>query len=236
MTPSQIKDIFEQQAPNYDAQWAKTAPIRDALLYLLNSYFADLPEDAHILGVGVGTGVELAHLAQHHPGWRFTAVEPAAAMLAACRKRAETEGFADRCDFVEGYVDALPDTKKFDAATCFLVSQFILDTSARSQFFAQIQQRLKPGGLLASSDLASDIHSHEYEVRLRTWVQMLNSADVPDEMIERIRKAYSTDVALLSPEKVADIIRKAGFESVVPFYQAGLIHGWVSQTPGDFKL
>ena len=233
MTPTQLKDLFEQQAPNYDAQWAKNAPIRDALLYLLDSYFADLPEEARILGVGVGTGVELAHLAQRHPGWRFTAVEPAAAMLTACRKRAEAEGFAGRCEFVEGYVDALPEAKKFDAATCFLVSQFILDATARSQFFAQIQQRLKPGGLLASSDLASDIQSPEYEVGLKAWVQMLNSADVPAEMIERIRKAYSTDVAVLPPEQVAGTIRKGGFESVVPFYQAGLIHGWVSQTLRD---
>ena len=231
MTPSQLKDIFDQQAPSYDAQWAKTAPIRDALLYLLDASFADLPENAHILGVGVGTGVELVHLAQSHPGWRFTAVEPAAVMLDACRKRAKAEGFSDRCEFVEGYVDALPARKAFDAATCFLVSQFILDASARSQFFAQIQQRLKPGGLLASSDLASDINSPEYEVRLKAWVQMLNSADVPTEMIERIRKAYSTDVAVLPPTQVADIIRAGGFESVVPFYQAGLIHGWVSRCP-----
>ena len=233
MTPTQLKDLFEQQAPNYDAQWAKTAPIRDALLYLLDGYFADLPENARILGVGVGTGVELAHLAQRHPGWRFTAVEPAVAMLAACRKRAQAEGFADRCEFVEGYVEALPETKAFDAATCFLVSQFMLDASSRSQFFAQIQQRLKPGGLLASSDLASDISSPEYDVRLKAWVQMLNNADVPAEMIERIRKAYSTDVAVLPPAQVADIVRAGGFESVVPFYQAGLVHGWVSQIPRD---
>lgn len=229
MTPNQLKDLFDQQAPNYDAQWAKTAPIRDALLYLLDAYFADLPENAHVLGVGVGTGVELAHLAKLHPSWRFTAVEPAAAMLAACRQRAEAEGFADRCEFVEGYVEALPGAAEFDAATCFLVSQFILDTQARSQFFADIRQRLKPGGLLASSDLASDVRSPEYEVRLKAWVQMLNSADVPTEMIERIRKAYATDVAVLPPAQVADIIRAGGFDVVVPFYQAGLIHGWWSK-------
>lgn len=202
MTPTQLKDIFDQQAPNYDAQWAKTAPIRDALLYLLDAYFADLPENAHVLGVGVGTGVELVHLAQSHPGWRFTAVEPAAAMLDACRKRAKAEGFAERCEFVEGHVEVLPARKAFDAATCFLVSQFILDASARSQFFAQIQQRLKPGGLLASSDLASNISSPEYEVRLKAWVRVLNSSDVPAEMIERIRKAYSTDVAVLPSAQV----------------------------------
>lgn len=38
----------------------------------------------------------------------FTAVEPSAQMLAVCRTRAETGGFADRCTFHNGYLDTLP--------------------------------------------------------------------------------------------------------------------------------
>jgi tRNA (cmo5U34)-methyltransferase len=130
MHQDEIKAIFNQQAASYDAQRAKTAPITDCLYFLLESLFAGLPANARILCVGVGTGAELAHLAKKNPGWQFTAVEPSGSMLDVCRQRARKEGFASRCHFHEGYLDSLPATEPHDAATCFLVSQFILDRQA----------------------------------------------------------------------------------------------------------
>lgn len=229
MHQDEIKAIFDQQAAGYDTQWAKTAAIRNCLYFLLESQFMSLPADARILCVGAGTGTEIAHLAQKHPGWRFTAVEPSGPMLAVCRQRAEAEGFAGRCHFHEGYLDALPSTDIHDAATCFLVSQFILDLQARADFFRGIAGRLKPGGLLASSDLAADVNSAEYEVLLRAWMTMMAGADIQPEAIERMRKAYANDVAVLPPEQIASIINAGGFELPVQFFQAGLIHGWVSK-------
>lgn len=229
MHRDEIKTLFDQQATSYDTQWAKTAAIKDCLYFLLESMFAELPADARILCVGVGTGAELAHLAHKNPGWRFTAVEPSGPMLDLCRQRAEQAGFAARCDFHEGYLDSLPDTEPHDAATCFLVSQFILDQQERSAFFREISHRLKPGGLLASSDLASDVQSAEYEVLLRAWMNMMASSDISADAIERMRKAYANDVGVLPPSRVASIIESGGFESAVPFFQAGLIHAWLSK-------
>lgn len=229
MHRDEIKTLFDQQATSYDTQWAKTAAIKDCLYFLLESMFAELPADARILCVGVGTGAELAHLAQKNPRWRFTAVEPSGPMLDLCRQRAEQAGFAARCDFHEGYLDSLPATEPHDAATCFLVSQFILDQQERSAFFREISHRLKPGGLLASSDLASDVQSAEYEVLLRAWMNMMASSDISADAIERMRKAYANDVGVLPPSRVASIIESGGFESAVLFFQAGLIHAWLSK-------
>ena len=229
MHSDELKALFDQQAAGYDTQWAKMAPMRDALHYLLESVFAELPEDAHILCVGVGTGAEMAHLAGKFPRWRFTAVEPSGAMLDVCRRRAEAEGFASRCDFHEGYLDSLPAGQLHDAATCFLVSQFILEPEARSAFFREIADRLKPGGILASSDLASDTGSPEYAALLRTWLQLMASGGVTPEGLERMSHAYARDVAVLPPEHVASIIRSGGFDTPVRFFQAGLIHAWYSR-------
>lgn len=229
MRSDEIKALFDQQAAGYDKQWAKMAPMRDALHYLLESVFAEVPEDARILCVGVGTGAELAHLAGKFPGWRFTAVEPSGAMLEVCRQRAEAEEFAGRCDFHEGYLDSLSTGELHDAATCFLVSQFILEQDARSDFFRAIADRLKPGGILASSDLASDTGSAEYEALLRTWLRLMASGGITPEGLERMREAYSRDVAVLPPEHVASIIRSSGFDTPVRFFQAGLIHAWFSR-------
>lgn len=229
MDQDQIKALFDQQAAGYDTQWARTAPIRECLHFLLDSLFADLPDDARILCVGAGTGAEIAHLAGRHPGWRFVAVEPSGAMLEECRRKAEREGFADRCTFHEGYVESLPADPRYDAATCFLVSQFILDEAERIRFFAEIARRLTPGGLLASSDLASDVASSEYEVLLRAWMTMMATSEVSPEMIERMRHAYAHDVGVLPPARIASMIAAGGFELPVPFFQAGLIHAWCSR-------
>ncbi|WP_105104229.1 class I SAM-dependent methyltransferase [Microbulbifer pacificus] len=229
MNQDEIKALFDQQAANYDNQWAKTAPIRNCLHLLVDSIFSGLPANARILCVGVGTGAEMAHLARQNPQWRFTAVEPSGAMLDKCRKRAEMDGFADRCQFHEGYLDSLPETEAHDAATCFLVSQFILDQQSRAGFFREIATRLVPGGLLASSDLASDVNSPEYDVLLHAWMNMMSATDITPEAIDRMRKAYANDVGVLPPQRIAEIIVSGGFKLPVQFFQAGLIHAWASK-------
>ncbi|GAB3672209.1 class I SAM-dependent methyltransferase [Salinisphaera aquimarina] len=229
MHQDEIKAVFDQQAAGYDKQWAKMAPIRNGLHFLLESVFAELPADARLLCVGVGTGAELAHLAQKNSRWRFTVVEPSGPMLDVCRQRAENEGFASRCDFHEGYLESLPAGDGHDAATCFLVSQFILEEKARSAFFREIAKRLEPGGILASSDLASEVGSQDYEALLHAWMNMMAGASISPEDRERMREAYANDVAVLAPDTVASIIEAGGFESSVQFFQAGLIHAWFSK-------
>lgn len=233
MHSEELKAVFDQQASGYDKQWAKTAPIRDGLHFLLESIFAELPADARILCVGAGTGVEIAYLARKSPHWSFTVVEPSGAMLEVCRHRAKTEGFTARCYFHEGYLDSLPIEDRHDAATCFLVSQFILEQAARSEFFRAIAVRLRPGGILASSDLASEVGSNDYTALLHVWLNMMAAAGIPPEGLERMRAAYAQDVAILPPKLIAAIIESGGFETPVQFFQAGLIHAWFSKRASD---
>lgn len=235
MREDELKEIFDRQAAGYDEQWARMAPIRDGLYLLVESAFAELPADARALCVGVGTGVELAHLARRFPRWSFTAVEPSGPMLGLCRQRAEREGFASRCTFHEGYLDSLPTEEMHHAATCFLVSQFILDPGDRSDFFRGIANRLRPGGLLASSDLASGAGSSDYEALLRAWLTLMSGPDVSAEKLERARSAYAKDVAILAPAAVAAIIELGGFEPPVQFFQAGLLHAWISKRPAQLE-
>ncbi|WP_140909623.1 class I SAM-dependent methyltransferase [Cognatiluteimonas lumbrici] len=226
MEQHELDKLFDQQAAGYDAQWARMAPIRESLHFLLETVFADLPEDARLLCVGAGTGAEIAHLAKRFPRWRFLALDPAPAMVAACRERAEREGFADRCEFHAGLLETLPDTGAFDGATCFLVSQFILDPAERTAFFAAIGRRLRKGGMLAWADLAWDTNAPDYPDMLRLWMRTMSGAGLDDEAIERMRGNYARDVAILPPERVAALVADAGFEAPLRFHQAGMIHGW----------
>jgi len=228
MHKDHIKAVFNQQALGYESQQAKLTPIREGLFFLLESVFADLPIHTRVLCVGVGTGEEVVYLAKKFPTWRFTVVEPSGAMLEICRQKAENGGFFSRCYFHEGFLDSLPDIEKHEAATCFMVSQFILKPEERSAFFRTIASHLHEGGILASSDLSSDVGSAKFNSLFHAWMNMLFAAEVPPEAIERTRAAWAKDVAILPPDRVELIIEAGGFNTPIQFYQAGLIHAWYS--------
>lgn len=234
MQREELEATFNKQAAGYDTQWAKMAPIRDAMYYVLEAVLADLPPGARILCVGVGTGAELAHLARKFPGWTFTVVEPAERMLEGCRQRAQREGFDSRCVFHHGYLESLPLVESHDAATCFLVSQFLLDQNVRSGFFSEIANKLRPEGFVASADLASDDGSEGLEPLLKPWATMMTAGEeVSAERLAQMRTAYSSDVAVLPAAKVASIIQAGGFQPPVQFFQAGLLHAWISRRALD---
>ena len=162
MSHEQTVAFDHDHAAKYDQRFEKLAAMRDALHLIISAVFADLPADAKILCVGAGTGHELLYLARKFGRWRFVAVEPSAPMLEICRRKAEEYGITSRCMFHEGYLESLPPSAPFDAATSLLVSQFILAPEARVAFFRSIAERLRPGGFLASADLASDTKSDTY--------------------------------------------------------------------------
>lgn len=228
MNQDELKAVFDRQALTYEEQQKRLAPVHEGLYFQLQWIFSEMPRDARILCVGMGAGAELSYLANRFPNWRFTAVEPSGAMLNVCRQRAEKEGFSSRCFFHEGYVDSLPDIAPHDAATCFMVSQFILDDQERSKFFRAISRRLNSRGILVSADLSAQIGSTEYKALLKTWVSMLHTANVPADAIEKTHSAWAKDVAIRPQDVVKLIIKQGGFESPVQFYQAGFVHAWFS--------
>jgi tRNA (cmo5U34)-methyltransferase len=218
---------FDQERANsYDQRFAAAAPLRESLHLLTRAILADLPADARVLCVGAGTGLELLDLARAYPRWRFTAVEPSAPMLNVCRQKAAEAGVADRCTFHEGYLDTLPAAGPFDAATCFLVSHFILPRDERRDFFRQIAARLRPGGTLVSADLASDQSSAAYESLLEVWLRVMRPVDGAAGDAQKTREAYRRNVAILPPPEVSALLTESGFASPVLFLQTLLIHAW----------
>lgn len=229
MQSDKITAIFDQQAATYDQKWSQLAPINQALHLLAGAVLSKLPAQAHILCVGAGTGIEILAFAQKFPGWRFTAVEPSVPMLEVFQRRAAEHGIVSRCTFHAGYLDSLPAGEPFDAATAFLVSQFILDREARSQFFQAIADRLRPEGILISSDLAGDLSAPECQGLLEVWYALMSGNGITPEGVAKMREAYVRDVAVLPPEDIHDIIARSGFASPTQFFQAGMIHAWYAK-------
>jgi tRNA (cmo5U34)-methyltransferase len=222
--------VFDRDfASNYDKRFAKLAPMRNALHLSIRLVLSELPNDARILCVGVGTGAELIDLAQAFPQWKFVAVDPAKSMLDICRQKAEAYGIASRCTFHEGTLDSLPASEPFHAATCLLVSHFFTQQEERRNFFRQIAARLLPDGYLVSADLASDMSSSAYHSLLEVWVRMLRYSEAPAEEIEKFLASYGRDAAIIPPQEVAAIIASSGFDAPVLFFQTLLIHAWYAR-------
>jgi len=228
----QIKDdsiAFDKpKAKGYDNQFAKLMPMKAALHLCMRLIFTDLPDGAHVLCVGAGTGDELLHLAQAYPTFRFTAVDPAGAMLDICREKADAAGITDRCAFFEGYLDALPETAPFDAATSILVSHFLMDPSARTAFFAEIASRLKPGGMLVSADISGELAKPAGQHLMGLWLKSFEYAGMQPEKMKSYKASLGKKVSVLAPDAVANIIAAGGFDAPTLFFQTLFIHGWAT--------
>jgi len=230
MSDAQLSAIFSKDlATSYDEKFAKLAPMKDALHLSIRILLSELPENANILCVGAGTGAELLYLSNAFPLWRFTVIEPAAAMLDICRQRAEVYGITSRCSFHHGYLDTLPSDELFDAATCLLVSQFILNKTERSGFFATIAQRLCPGSYLISADLSGEISSIEFKHLFEEWLKMLAYSGMSDEQLQGYQDNFGQDIAVLPQQEIAEMIAESGFEQPMLFLQTLLIHAWCSK-------
>ena len=230
MSQPKTEIVFDQKrAATYDERQNPSAPLFDALRFSMRFVLADLPADAHILCVGLGTGTELIELAKFYPGWKFTAVEPSKAMLDICRARVAELGLTQRCTFHVGALDSLADGVAYDGATCLMVSHSFSQREARVGFFAEIAARLKPGALLVSSDLSSDVATFNYQKLLESWIGMMRFSLVPESEIEKFTAGYVPNNVVLPPREVEAILDAGGFKNPVLFFQGLLIHAWVSR-------
>jgi tRNA (cmo5U34)-methyltransferase len=80
------------------------------------------PDDARVLVLGAGGGLEIKVFAEARPGWSFDGVDPSDAMINLAR---ETLGpLTARAALHRGLIDIAPEGP-FDAATCILTLHFI---------------------------------------------------------------------------------------------------------------
>lgn len=226
--------IFDKDcSENYDQYWTKLSVLNDALHLLTRIIFSELPEDAHILCVGAGTGEDILGLAGENPGWRFTAVDPSVAMLEMCKDKLQKEGIASRCIFHADYLESLPEKVRFNGATSFLVSHFFTDPDKRRALFQGIGSRLVRGGLLVTADFSADITDPDFGSLLELWLSMMRYANLADDEIEGMRLSLSSsngaEISLLPPLKIEEIINSVGFSRPNLFFKSALIHAWYSR-------
>lgn len=224
-TPDTAKLFRDASEAEGRAQlWAPLASLMDAM-HLVMKTALSLPADARVLLVGVGTGPELLSLAARFPGWHFTALDPAGAMLRVCQRQAEAAGILGRCTFHEGELPSLPAGEPFDAATAITVSHFFMDRDARTRFLSQIAARLRPAGQLFIADLCAD-DSPSTQARLEAlWGDMMQQ-NLPSDRARVAVQSLGEAVAVLPRDEVEALLLRGGFVAATHVYQGLLLHAW----------
>lgn len=124
-TMTDIEAMFSdpQAVAKYTEGPPRFVPGYNAMLSMAAILLAErVPDDAQVLVLGAGGGLELKAFAEAHHGWRFDGVDPSAAMLGLAR---QTLGpFASRARLHQGYIDDAPEGP-FDGATCLLTLHFV---------------------------------------------------------------------------------------------------------------
>lgn len=178
------------------------------------------PDDASILVLGAGGGLEIRAMAALRPGWTFHGVDPSDEMLAT--GRAVCAAVADRVAWTRGFIPDAPDGP-FDGATCLLTLHFLTDDGAKLEALQAIRRRLTPGAAFILVDLCLDKAVPGYDALRDRYARFaLDSGADPDD-VAHTRDRLKTVLHTVSPERNEALLREAGFNGAQLFY-AGL--GW----------
>lgn len=181
-------------------------------------------DDARVLVVGAGGGLELKEFAQAYPGWTFDGVDPSAEMLELAK---QTLGpFATRTTLRQGYIDDAP-AGPFDAATCLLTMHF-MPLEERLRTTIEIRRRLKPGAPYVSAHLCFPQDEGERRLWLSRHAAFLIASGLDPDRATNAQESIDTRTTILTPQQDESILRDAGFSGVSLFYVGFTFRGWVS--------
>lgn len=228
-----MTDFFtEEMAQRYDERNSKLTAISEAMHFLIRLVLRNLPSRSRILCVGAGTGAEIIALSRSFPEWNFVALDPSLSMLNVCRRRMGSEGAADRCEFVHGYVQDLPAHGDFDAVLSILVAHFI-KREERLDFFRNIARHLKSDGWFVNTEISFDLDSPEFPAMLQNWEKVQQLMGATPETLALLPKQLREMLTVLPPGEAEDLMRQGGIDSPIRFFQAFMICGWHGRKQRD---
>lgn len=220
------KDFNSQRVVDgYDQHIRKLIPgyevVHLQIKALLKTY---MPNEAHLLIVGCGTGYELGYLLQAFPNWRFTAIDLSLTMLEKAKAFIQSLGEDQRVNFVLGDINHLKTNFGFDAALSILVTHFI-PFEQKDEFLLSIQRKLKQDGIFITFDLTQIITQKEKET-LKHLCEI--NGLTPDQTMAMLKR-LDHDFFPLSEELTCQALSNAGFKEINRFTQILCYQGFIAQ-------
>lgn len=180
------------------------------------------PEEAEILVLGAGGGLELKAFAEAQPSWSFVGVDPSAEMLNLART--VVGPLHKRIELINGYIDLAP-AGPFDGATCLLTMHF-LNRGERLLTLKEIRRRLKPGAPLVVAH-----HSRPESGELSAWLArsaaFASGGEIDLDKAGRSAAILSERLHLLRSNEEEELMSEAGFADIALFYAGFSFRGWV---------
>ncbi len=203
----------------------RSVPGYDAMLSMATILLSErAPEQARMLVIGAGGGLELRAFARAHAGWTFDGVDPSAEML---RLAERTLGpHASRAHLHEGYVDCAPDGP-FDGATCLLTFHFV-SAEERRRIACEVRRRLAPGAPFVVAHFSIPDGEAERSLWLSRYAAFLVASGIEPRKAAAAPVAVAERLSILSPDQDRAILREAGFSDVSLFYAGFTFRGWVA--------
>lgn len=215
----------------FAARYAATGPAQFVPgYYVMHQMAAQLiaesvGEDADVLVLGAGGGLELKSFGLAQSRWRFTGVDPSAEMLAEARRTIVEAGCSDRVRFFEGYIPQAP-AGPFDAATCLLTLHFIEDDGGKLTALTAIRERLKPGAPLVMVDLCLDQAQPDFDAYRDRYAQFAIKSGAAASDVLRTRERLKDTLHTVSAERNEALLTEAGFRRLELFYAGLSWRGW----------
>jgi tRNA (cmo5U34)-methyltransferase len=182
------------------------------------------PDDARVLVLGAGGGLEIKAFAEARPGWRFDGVDPSLAMLDLARGTLGPLGA--RACLHHGLIDVAPEGP-FDAATCILTLHFV-ERAERLRTLSEVRRRLRPGAPFAAAHLSFPQGAGDRDRWLSRYVAFAVDSGVERSQAERARSGIAASLPILAPEEDEQILIDAGFGGVSLFYVGFAFRGWIA--------
>lgn len=214
---------------SYDQLAHQIAPARE-IPYQLGSLLLGnvLPEQAHLLIVGTGTGLELITFGQQHPGWTFTGIEPAEQMAALTQQKLHQFDLQARVKLHRSYINDLDSTPEFDAASMMYVLHFISSDALKVALLREVALRIKPGGYLILG-LHQEIPPDYHDLFISGWKGYMAQQGMPATEIARFLQRCQEGLYPTTEEQTIALVEQAGFERPIEYFQAYFQSVWISR-------
>ena len=182
------------------------------------------PDNARVLVLGAGGGLEIKSFAEAQPGWSFDGVDPSAEMLSLANTILEP--FASRTRLHHGLIDLAPDGP-FDASTCLLTLHFV-EREERRRTLREVHRRMRPGAPFVVAHLSFPQGSGDRDLWLSRYAAFATASGVEQSKAENAASSIGAQLPSLSPEDDETLLRDAGFHGIDLFYAGFTFRGWVA--------
>jgi tRNA (cmo5U34)-methyltransferase len=176
--------------------------------------------EAQVLVVGAGGGAqEIVMAGRLEPAWRFTAVDPSQPMMDIAVAQLQEHGLDGRTETHLGYVDDLPDVRRFGAATLIGVLHHLPGDAAKRRILSAIAARLLPGAPLV---LAGNRYAYaDHPTLLAAWGERWRmQGSTPVEVKAKLGKILQGADPPASEGAVAALLADAGFGRPTWFFSS----------------